>query len=207
MTAEKHKGRYVYYRCTGSRGKCGQQYVREEILDEKLAAVLNAIQIDDKIVNWIMQALRESHGEEKAYREAELKRLNRRHGDLQCRIDKAYEDRLDGVIDEAYWRDVSVRWRSEQDAVRVQIECLQRANRNYLEQGMEILELAQCAYSQYVRQDFSEKRRLLNCVLSNCTIDDLTLYPTYKKPFDLIVEGLKTIKKLPRLGLNQRPAD
>ena len=146
MTVERHKGRYVYYRCTAARGKCGQPYIREEILDEKLAAILNAIRIDENISNWILQALRESHDEEKAFREAELKRFNRRHSDLQGRIDKAYEDRLDGIIDEAYWRDVSARWRTEQDVVRIQIERLQQANKDYLEQGMEILELAQNAY-------------------------------------------------------------
>ena len=32
MTAEKKKGKYVYYRCTRFKGACGNTYVREERL-------------------------------------------------------------------------------------------------------------------------------------------------------------------------------
>jgi hypothetical protein len=31
MTAEKKKGKYVYYRCTSHRGTCGNAYIREEV--------------------------------------------------------------------------------------------------------------------------------------------------------------------------------
>lgn len=46
-------------------------------------------------------------------------------------------------------------------------------------------------------QDSPEERRILNSLLSNCTPDDLTPYPTYKIPFDLLAEGLEMQKKLP----------
>lgn len=136
--------------------------------------------------------LKSSYNEERVYRESEIKRLKRKLDNLQVRFDKAYEDRLDGVIDEGYWSDLSAQWREEQDHIRGQVSGLEQADRGYVDQGSEILELAQGAHSLYVTQGGSEKRKLLNCVLSNCVIDGLTLYPTYKKPFDLIAEGVKT---------------
>ncbi len=63
------------------------------------------------------------------------------------------------------------------------------ANTNYFEQGIYILELAQKAYSLYLKQILSQKRRLLNLLLSNCTLDDGKLDPTYKRPFDLLAKG------------------
>jgi hypothetical protein len=39
MTAEIQKGRYIYYHCTGHRGRCGNTYVREEDLRRLLADV------------------------------------------------------------------------------------------------------------------------------------------------------------------------
>jgi len=33
LVAEKKKGRYVYYYCTGNRGKCSEPYAREEVLE------------------------------------------------------------------------------------------------------------------------------------------------------------------------------
>ncbi|HVP06804.1 MAG TPA: hypothetical protein VMS71_03105 [Candidatus Acidoferrum sp.] len=107
----------------------------------------------------------------------------------------------------AYWRDVSAKWRSEQEQVGSQIERYQSANREYVDTALEILELAERAYPLYVSQNGQEKRKLLNSVLSNCTFDGITLYPTYKNPFDLIAEGVILRSKLPRLDSNQRPAD
>jgi site-specific DNA recombinase len=30
LVGEKKKGKYVYYRCTGNKGKCPEPYAREE---------------------------------------------------------------------------------------------------------------------------------------------------------------------------------
>ena len=206
ITAEIKKGKYVYYHCTGGKGKCAQPYVREEVLDEKLAEILHAIQIDREVADWIVEALKSSYTDEREFRESEVRRLKRRYEDLQVRLDKSYEDRLDGIIDKRYWAEVSTKWRAEQDEVRAQINRFEQADRNYVDQGTKILELAQHAYSLYVGRELSEKRKLLNCVLSNCTLNGLTLYPTYKKPFDLIAEGVKTSREYPRQESNLRPA-
>lgn len=206
ITAEIKKGRYVYYHCTGSKGKCDQPYMREEVLDNLLADILLGIRINNEIADWIVTALKESRQDEKAFKESELKRLGSRHENLQQRLDKAYEDRLDGVIDERYWTDVSARWRCEQDQIQQQIEKLKTAERNYVDEGSRIIELAQRAYSLYKVQEPQEKRKLLDCVLSNCSMDGLTLYPTYKKPFDLLAKGLQTQNKYPRQDSNLLPS-
>jgi hypothetical protein len=43
ITAERKKGRYTYYRCTGFHGACGNTYVREERLSKLLAGTVQAI--------------------------------------------------------------------------------------------------------------------------------------------------------------------
>ena len=53
--------------------------------------------------------------------------------------------------------------------------------------AVKILELANKAYFLYVKQPPSEKAKLLNLVLSNCAIDAASVYPTYRKPFDVIL--------------------
>jgi len=92
------------------------------------------------------------------------------------------------------------KWRKEQVAVASQTERLTGTGRDYVDQAIEILELSKLAYSLYVTRSGAEKRQLLKSVLSNCLFDGVTLYPTYKKPFDLIAEGVQNQFKLP--GLN-----
>lgn len=202
IVGELKKGRYIYYHCTKARGPCDHPWIREEKLNLRMAAVLKAIEIDESTVSDITNALKDSHSDEKAFREKELSRLQSRQEALQQRLDKAYEDRLDGVIDERYWSDVSQKWRAEQDGIVAQIGRLTDASRDYVDEATEILELSKRAYSLYVKQETIEKRQLLKSLLSNCTSDGTTLYPTYKKPFNMIAEGVQMQFKLPRLDSN-----
>jgi len=68
-----------------------------------------------------------------------------------------------------------------------------------------ILELAQAAYSLYVMQKPAKQAELLKKVLLNCSIDAVSLYPTYRKPFDLICKRAKNQEWSGREDLNLRP--
>ena len=50
LTAEKKKGRYVYYHCTGHKGKCPEKYVREEVLAEQFGEALKAIKLEGDVL-------------------------------------------------------------------------------------------------------------------------------------------------------------
>ena len=54
-----------------------------------------------------------------------------------------------------------------------------------------ILELANKAYFLYVTRKPAELAELLRKVLLNCAIDGVSVYPTYRKPFDLICKRAK----------------
>jgi len=66
LTPEQHVKksgrRYVYYKCTGSKGKCGELFMREEDLAEKFAELIKAIHIDDETLAWIIEALKVTQG-------------------------------------------------------------------------------------------------------------------------------------------------
>src|ERR1700720_1877649 len=68
-----------------------------------------------------------------------------------------------------------------------------------------ILELANKAYFLYVTQKPADQAKLLRKVLSNCSVDAVSLYPTYRKPFDAIFERSKTKEWSGREDLNLRP--
>lgn len=199
IVGELKKGKYVYYHCTQARGPCDHPWIREEVLDQHMMDVLKAIEIDADTVGEIVRALKDSHRDEMNYRDTELLRLRKRDRELRARLDKAYEDRLDGVIDEAYWRRVSTSWRDEQDGVSGQIQKLSQTSRGYIDQAVEILELSKMAYSRYFERKTDEKRQLLQSLLSNCSSDGVTLCPTYKTPFNLVAEGRQNQLKLPQI--------
>jgi site-specific DNA recombinase len=65
------KKQYVYYHCTGYKGKCPEKYVREEEIARQFGEALKAIQLDGEVLEWIKTALKGSHeSEERHHRKA-----------------------------------------------------------------------------------------------------------------------------------------
>ena len=127
MVGELKKGKYVYYHCSGARGKCPEPYVRQEALESAYVAMLRRVSIDEDIVNWIATALRESHTDQKRFRDDALSRLKSEHLRLQARLDVMYEDRLDGRIDVAQFERKSKEHRREQARILAEIERFRRS--------------------------------------------------------------------------------
>jgi hypothetical protein len=53
LVGELKKGRYVYYHCTGYRGKCGEAYTREEVIEQQLTDGLRELVLPPTVVNWL----------------------------------------------------------------------------------------------------------------------------------------------------------
>ena len=70
----------------------------------------------------------------------------------------------------------------------------QTASHKYLEEGIRILELANKTYFLYLRQ----QARLLKIVQSNSLCDGVNPCPEYRKPFDILAEGLSSTNWLPK---------
>jgi len=184
LVGEIKKQRYVYYHCTGFRGKCPEPYVREEVIERQFAEILGRLTFDDEILEWIREALRESHADEKREHEGAVTRLQDEYNRLQGRIDTMYVDKLDGRIDAAFFDRMAAQWRDEQARCLRDIERHQNANRSYLDEGIHLLELARSARRLFERQEPREKRRLLDFVVSNCSWKGGELTVELAQPFE-----------------------
>lgn len=191
VTAEIKKGRYTYYRCTGHKGKCDLPYIREEALGDRLGQILKDIHIPDPILAQLLEHLRTDQGGQETRLREEEARLQQRLSQIRGRLDQAYLDKLDGKITEEFWLRKSEGWKQEECQVLLAIQGLKQSSPDRLLDATKILELANKAHFLYLRQPPEEKAKLLRIVLSNCTINAASLYPTYRKPFDLIFAKAK----------------
>jgi len=189
MTPELKKSKYVYYHCTQGKGKCDNTYMREEKLAELLGDLVHRVHIDDDTVEDIKKTLLESQADKLDYHKRSLKALRTRYDRTQQMFDKAYEDKLNGQIPDTLWERKSLEWNNDLVDVQFQIKSHESANTKDYTAGVQILELANQAYDMYLRQPMEERGKLLKTLLSNCTFDRGTLYPTYKKPFDILAKG------------------
>ncbi len=110
---------------------------------------------------------------------------------FQNRIEGMNLDKLDGKIPVADFEQKTAKWRAEQDRLQGSIEEHLAANHYqlYLQEGVRLLKLAQCAHELSRRQEPREQRRLLNFVLSNRTWMDKEHRATFRQLFDIIADS------------------
>lgn len=60
LTAEIKKEKYVYYHCTGNKGKCEQPYIREEAIETAFETMLKNIHVSEDVKDMILQGMKES---------------------------------------------------------------------------------------------------------------------------------------------------
>ena len=186
LVGEIKKERYVYYHCSGAKGKCPEPYARQEAIESEFESVLRLIVLDEEVVEWVTSALRQSHTDEKRFRDEAVGKLKKEYTRLQGRLEAMYEDRLDGRVDLAFFDRKSREWRDEQSRILREVEGYQAANESYMDAGIRILELSRNMHRLFAKQSADEKRRLLDFVVSNCSWKGGKLTPEFRQPFDML---------------------
>jgi site-specific DNA recombinase len=222
MVGEIKKKRYTYYHCSGFKGKCGEPYVREEVVEEKFYGLLGLAKLPPERLKWLTKALGDSHADEQKEHMEAVGRFQAEYDALRQRLHALYSDKLEGRIDRDVFDTFAADCHAKQEACLRGIERHQAAEEGYMQEGIRLLELAGGAQKFFKQQSAAEKRELLGFVLSNSVWKNGTLTGTFRKPFDLIVEtaGLAGSEAgdgaefsaghmvwLPGLDSNQRPFD
>ncbi len=191
ITAELKKGKYVYDCCTGHRGKCTTPRFTETEMGEKLSEVLKGIQIPDDVLCALQESLTRDQSRLRDEMRAQRHALECRLAAVRRRMDQAYQDKLDGKLPEPFWERRMVEWNEEEQRIQAALARFQAPAADRTLDAKRILELANKAYSLYLRQNPAEQAELLRMVLLNCSVDGVSVWPTYKKPFDLIFQRAK----------------
>jgi site-specific DNA recombinase len=125
---------------------------------------------------------------------------------LRSRIDRLYEDKLDGKITQEFWATKASEYREQELALETALKRLTRpVAPDHALTVERIFELANKAYSLYLTRNAAEQAQLLKMVLLNCATDGANLWPNYRKPFDVIAQRAKNEQWSGREDLNLRP--
>lgn len=139
LVGELKKGKYVYYHCTGNRGKCPEPYTRQEILAREFANVLQDLVIPESILAWLSESVLSGDQTEQAARAETAKRLQERYDHIKARIETMYLDKLDGRVTQDFFDNRSAAWRSERDGLLRKIQDLQEVAPAPVDQAIDML--------------------------------------------------------------------
>ncbi len=192
LTGDVHKEKYVYYSCTGNRGKRDLPRFKEEVLADRLGEPLRGLQVPPAIVSQIVDALRDDQSKMDGKLSAERTRLESRITLVRNRMDAAYADKLDGKISEDFWLRKTGDWQMEEQQAKMALDGLRSAETiDRALNAEKVFELANRAYYLYLSQDSTEKAKLLRMMCSNFSVDAVSATPVWRKPFDVIFKRAK----------------
>ena len=197
ITAERQKG-HIYYRCTKSRGRCDQPYIREEELEIQLAGIFDPLIIDKQTSDFILARLRELYQEDKAYQRSVSKGLRFKLAKLKDEKKKLYKKMVyDEVDDGEMYHELKEEIDDQIAQIETKIGRLRQSTHDWLEQSSNLLELSRVAKKLFLDGNIAEKRRLLDSASSNRTLKYRKVRYSYEKPFDILVKGRDRTDWLP----------
>ena len=186
FVGELKKGKYVYYHCTGNRGKCPDPYTRQEVLEREFASILQELVIPQPILEWLGDAVLTSDQTEQAARAQTIRSLQTRHDQIEARIETMYMDKLDGRITQEFFDKQSATLRREQDGLQRKIQEIQKATPAPIDQAVDMLRLTSRANELFLQQPAAEQRRLLQVVVQKAAWRDGALLTTLFEPFQIL---------------------
>ena len=93
-----------------------------------------------------------------------------------------------GVEGEQYKRK-NRELRERESRLLLEVEVQTRDRHENADVAVKAFKLSQNLTANWDRADFDAKRRLLEIICLNLTLDGVTLCPEWRKPFDLLAEG------------------
>jgi site-specific DNA recombinase len=98
--------------------------------------------------------------------------------------------RLLGEIDDRTLTDKATELRDQEANLMLQLAACDVGRHENNEIAIKAFELSQSLRAKWLTADYAAKRRLLEIVFLNFVLDDVTLVPETRKPFDMLAEGL-----------------
>jgi hypothetical protein len=116
--------------------------------------------------------------------------LNRQLSLLIQQQDQLVNMRLNGEIESDTYAAKATELRDREGRLKLQLAACDVGRHENNEIAVKAFELSQSLRAKWLTADYSAKRRFLEIVFLNFVLDDVTLVPTTRKPFDMLAEGL-----------------
>ena len=183
---------YVYYRCSRyNSAHHPRTRLREEELDRQMLGFFDRMRVeDDEVREWFIDALRSYTRGEQDRSKKEDAELKRQHSLVQEQKNRLLDLLLLKEIEPDTYAKKATELRDREANLRLQLDACSRHGDEESDIVVKAFELSQNLRAKWVAAEFIAKRRILEIICLNLTLDDVTLVPIWRKPFDMLAEGL-----------------
>ena len=165
--------------------------VTEADIDAQVMAVFDKMRVEDEEVkDWFRLVLASQTRDAQAESLSQHTELQRQETLLVQQQDRLLNLRISDDVDQETFARKHTELRDRLASIKLQLDALDRGHDETAELAAKVFELSQTLRQQWLTADYAAKRRLLEIVFLNCRLEDATLVPTMRKPFDVLAEGL-----------------
>jgi hypothetical protein len=165
--------------------------VTEADLDRQLLALFDQMRIEDENVReWFVKVLRARTKDDQERSRQQRMELEGQLSKVIAQQDRLLNLRLLEEIEQETFARKATELRDREAKLKLQIDATDRGRHENADIAVKAFELSQNLRAKWVTADFAAKRRILEIVCLNLRLDDVTLCPTMRKPFDIVAEGL-----------------
>lgn len=197
LVGELHKGKYIYYHCTGNKGgECKRKYVPERKLEEALLTILENLKPSDEIAKIVLKAIKSELKNNLDYGQNQAREISKQIETTQKRLSKLLDLYTDGDIDKASYDMKNKQWQYELDELLVTQSKINKTPVNYIERARDLFELCKNAPEWYLQASYEKKRELLKILHSNFLYDGEKPHFELNSVFRLVLELPKNEKNV-----------
>ena len=193
ITGEFKKGKYAYYRCANANKQADHPRVRltEADLDAQVRKMLETLRVGDtEVREWFVRVLRSRSRRTQVEAESRRTQLMHELKMVQRKKDELVRLRLSEDIEHATFTRNHEALHVQECELRATLDLESARQTENGAQAVQVFELAQDLTARWVAAEVPTKRLLLDILCLNLVLEDQTLVPTLRRPFDLLAAGI-----------------
>ncbi len=192
ITWEIAKKKHIYGHCNHYRDCSQEVWVKERDVEKQLLKYFTKLEIrSPRLAEWLKKALKESHKDEIAFHSSSVGEVNKQHDLIKQRLDKLYDEKLDGKITEEFYNRKFKQYSDELKAADKALVKHSEASIKYFELGINFYTLSQKATAIYQKALLDQKRMLIRLVFENLTLNEGALIIKYTKAFQILHDAVQ----------------
>ena len=197
ITWEIQRGHW-YGHCNHYKNCSQKDWMKQNEVENQLFPLLvNVAPKNEKVLGWLIKAMKESHKDEINYNTQKRESFNRIIRIADKRIEEAYKDKLDGRMPSALCEKIIKDTAKEKEEAVDELNKLSKSRTAYYEAGFAIHELALKAKEIYESPKAltEDKRMLLSYAFSNMFLNADKISLKYTPAFEFMAEWMPKLNR------------
>ena len=186
VTFETKKQHYTYGHCSQYKGKHGAAYLPEQEFTNQFDLILKQIIVPDEVASRILELIKADRAKENVERSTQIATIRSEISRYENRLDRLYEDHLDGKIDDNLYERKTTEYRDSAENLKTQLTTFELSETNRFDTVSHLLEVSRDAHKIFSETDYLGKQKILKKVLSNSELSGKKLLLKLKKPYELM---------------------